>query len=107
MKKIILAAMLLVTPALAENPATLVCYFQSGEHFTVVGSGGTSMIQWDDKGFRSAATAFEDPWLTVVEASDSGNKFKMAFNVKTKEAYGETQFTDGRKNGGPLWCAFR
>ena len=108
MKKILLtASLLLATPVLADQPATLTCYFQSGEHFTVVGSGGTSMIQWDNKGFRSAASAFEDPWLTVVELSDTGNRFKMAFNVRTKEAYGETTFSDGHKNGGPLWCVFK
>jgi len=108
MKKILLAATLLfATPVLADNPATLTCYFQSGEHFTVVGSGGTTMIQWENKGFRSAISNFENPWLTVVEVSDTGNRFKMAFNAKTKEAYAETQFTDGHKSGGPLWCAFQ
>ena len=110
MKKSILtaaAAVLFATPVLADKPATLACYFQSGEHFTVVGQGGTTMISWDNKGFRSAASNFEDPWLTVVEISDSGNMFKMAFNVKTKDAYAETKFTDGHKSGGPLWCAFQ
>jgi len=108
MKKILLAASLLfATPVLADNLATLTCYFQSGEHFTVVGSGGTTMIQWENKGFRSAISNFEAPWLTVVEVSDTGNRFKMAFNAKTKEAYAETQFTDGHKSGGPLWCAFQ
>jgi hypothetical protein len=108
MKKIILAASLLfATPVLADNPATLTCYFQSGEHFTVVGSGGTTMIQWDNKGFRSAISNFEDPWLTVVEVSEQGNMFKMAFNVRSKQAFGETQFVDGHKSGGPLWCVFK
>ena len=110
MKKSILAvaaAVLFATPVLADKPATLSCYFQSGEHFTVVGQGGTTMIQWGDKGFRSAASNFEAPWLTVVEISDTGNMFKMAMNVKTKDAYAETKFTDGHKTGGPLWCAFQ
>jgi hypothetical protein len=88
-------------------PATIVCAFQTGESFTVVGQAGTTMIQWGTNAFRSAASAFEAPWLTVVERADNGNLFKMAFNVKTKEAYGETTFTDGQKKGGPLWCAFR
>ena len=108
MKKILLAASLLfATPVLADKPATLSCYFQSGEHFTVVGQGGTTMIQWDDKGFHNAASTYEEPWLTVVEVSEQGNMFKMAFNVKNKQAFGETTFTDGRKNGGPLWCVFK
>jgi hypothetical protein len=108
MKKILLTASLLfTTPVLADNPATLTCYFQSGEHFTVVGQGGTSMIQWDTKGFRSAISNFENPWLTVVEVADNGNRFKMVFNAKTKQAYGETQFVDGHTSGGPLWCAFQ
>ena len=103
MKKSILAvaaAVLFATPVLADKPATLSCYFQSGE-------GGTTMISWDNKGFRSAASNFEAPWLTVVEVSDTGNMFKMAMNVKTKDAYAETKFTDGHKSGGPLWCAFQ
>ena len=108
MRKILLAAsLLLYTPVLADQPATLTCYFQSGEHFTVVGQGGTTIIQWDNKSFRSAISNFEAPWLTVVEVADNGNRFKMAFNPKTKEAYGETTFTDGHKSGGPLWCAFQ
>lgn len=109
MKKLLVILALMATPAAADNnaPATISCYFQTGESFTVVGSGGTTMIQWGTNGFRAAASAFETPWLTVVERADNGNMFKMAFNVKTKEAYGETTFTDGQKKGGPLWCAFR
>ena len=108
MKKILLAASLLfATPVLADAPATLSCYFQSGEHFTVVGQGGTTMIQWDNKKFYSAISNFEAPWLTVVEVAENGSRFKMAMNVKTKEAFGETTFTDGHKSGGPLWCAFQ
>ena len=109
MKKLLVILALMATPAAADTnaPATISCYFQTGESFTVVGSGGTTMIQWGTNGFRAAASAFETPWLTVVERADNGNLFKMAFNVKTKEAYGETTFTDGQKKGGPLWCAFR
>ena len=109
MKRLLVIMALMATPAVAESnaPATLSCYFQTGESFTVVGSGGTTMIQWGTNGFRAAASAFETPWLTVVERADNGNMFKMAFNVNTKDAYGETTFTDGRKKGGPLWCAFK
>ena len=109
MKRLLVLLALLATPAAADTntPATIVCAFQTGESFTVVGQAGTTMIQWGTNGFRSAASAFEAPWLTVVERADNGNLFKMAFNVKTKEAYGETTFTDGQKKGGPLWCAFR
>ena len=109
MKRLLVLLALLATPAAADTdtPATIVCAFQTGESFTVVGQAGTTMIQWGTNAFRSAASAFEAPWLTVVERADNGNLFKMAFNVKTKEAYGETTFTDGQKKGGPLWCAFR
>ena len=109
MKRLLLGLALLATPAAADSnaPATMTCAFQTGESFTVVGQAGTTMIQWGTNAFRSAASAFEAPWLTVVERADNGNLFKMAFNVKTKEAYGETTFTDGQKKGGPLWCAFR
>ena len=109
MKRLLLGLALLATPAAADSnaPATMTCAFQTGESFTVVGQAGTTMIQWGTNAFRSAASAFETPWLTVVERADNGNLFKMAFNVKTKEAYGETTFTDGQKKGGPLWCAFR
>jgi hypothetical protein len=109
MKKLLATLLLLTTPAVADSnaPATLSCYFQTGESFTVVGQNGTTMIQWGNNGFRSAASAFESPWLTVVERADNGNMFKMAFNVNTKDAFGETTFTDGHKKGGPLWCVFR
>ena len=109
MKKLLVILALMATPAAADTnaPATISCYFQTGESFTVVGSGGTTMIQWGTNGFRAAASAFETPWLTVVERADNGNMFKMAFNVNTKDAYGETTFTDGRKKGGPLWCVFK
>ena len=107
MKKNLLAAMLLATPAMAEKPVTLTCYFQSGEHFTAVGSGGTTMIQWDNKKFYSAISNFENPWLTIVEVAEDGSRFKMAMNVQTKDAYAETLFADGHKTGGPLWCAFQ
>ena len=109
MKKLLVILALMATPAAADTnaPATMTCAFQTGESFTVVGQAGTTMIQWGTNAFRSAASAFEAPWLTVVERADNGNLFKMAFNVKTKEAYGETTFEDGQKKGGPLWCAFR
>jgi len=109
MKRLLATLLLLATPAMADSnaPATLSCYFQTGESFTVVGQAGTTMIQWGNNGFRSAASAYEDPWLTVVERADNGNLFKMAFNVRTKDAFGETTFTDGHKKGGPLWCVFK
>ena len=109
MKKIfLLLAALLATPvAAADAPATITCYFQTGENFTVVGQAGTTMIAWGNNGFRAATSAFEDPWLTVVERTDNGNLFKMAFNVRTKSAFGETTFADGHKSGGPLWCVWK
>ena len=93
--------------ARADSFASITCYFQSGEHFTVVGGKTEAMIQWDDGKYYPAAVTFEDPWLMVVERSEQGNLFKMAFNARTKEAFGETTFTNGTKKGGPLWCAFK
>jgi hypothetical protein len=109
MKKLLVLLALVATPAAADSnaPATISCYYQTGESFTVVGQGGTTMIQWGNNGFRSAASAFETPWLTVVERADNGNQFKMAFNVRTKSAFGETTFADGHKSGGPLWCVWK
>jgi hypothetical protein len=109
MKNFFATLLLLATPAVADSnaPATLSCYFQTGENFTVVGQNGTTMIAWGNNAFRAAASAYEDPWLTVVERAENGNMFKMAFNVRTKSAFGETTFTDGHKSGGPLWCAFK
>jgi hypothetical protein len=110
MKKLaLIGALLLCDTAIAadNNPATMTCYFQTGEYFTVVGQNGNTMIAWGNNGFRPAASVFEDPWLTVVERSDNGNIFKMLFNARTKSAAGETTFTDGHKSGGPLWCAFK
>jgi len=106
MRKISLLLSLMATPALAEEPASFSCYFQTGQHFTVVGQANNTLIQWDDGSFKNAASSFQDPWLTVVQIGDSGT-FKMAFNVRTKDAFGETTFSDGTKRGGPLWCAFK
>lgn len=100
------AALGTATVSSAGEPASFVCYFQNGQHFTVVGNAGTTMIQWNDGGFRTAQAKFEEPWLFVIQEAE-GNVFKMAFNVKTRDAYGETVFKDGTKNGGPLWCAFK
>jgi hypothetical protein len=108
MKKIILAAALLfATPVLAEKPATLVCAFQDGQTFTAVGTGSRTVIQWGDGSFYNATSSYVDPWLTITEATDNGNVFKMAFNVRTKDAYGITTFTNGTQRGGPLWCVFK
>ena len=61
MKKLLVIMALMATPAAAESnaPATIVCAFQTGESFTVVGQGGTTMIQWGTNAFRSAASAFD------------------------------------------------
>lgn len=107
MKRLLAVFLLLATPVTAKGPATMMCSFQTGESFTLVGHEGTSMIQWDNGKFYDVTTAFEDPWLTAVEVAESGNVFRMAFNVRTKEAYGETTFKDGSKRGGPLWCVFK
>jgi len=108
MKKLLIAGMLLITtPVLADKPVTLSCAFQSGESFIAVGTGDKTIIQWDNGKFYDATSNYVDPWLTITETVDSGNVFKMAFNVHNKEAYGETQFTDGHKKGGPLWCVFK
>jgi len=109
MKKLLIAGMLLITtPVLADKPVTLTCAFQTGESFTAVGTGNKTIIQWDKSAtFFEASSVYVDPWLFITEASEQGNVFKMAFNVRTKEAYGETQFADGHKSNGPLWCIFK
>ena len=107
MKRLLVMLALLATPAAAKDPATLTCAFQSGESFTAVGQNGTSMIQWDNGKFYDAVANYDEPWLTIIQTSETGNVFKMAFNVRTKEAYGETTFKDGKKKGGPLWCVFK
>ena len=89
-----------------KTMAALTCFFQSGEHFTVIGAGGRTIIQWDDKSYYEVIADFKDPWL-FVQQDAKGNKFRMAFNARTKEAYGETTFSNGEKRGGPLFCAWK
>lgn len=89
-----------------KTMAALTCSFQSGEHFTVIGAGGRTIIQWDDKSYYEVIADFKDPWL-FVQQDAKGNKFRMAFNARTKEAYGETTFSNGEKRGGPLFCAWK
>jgi hypothetical protein len=100
------AVPLLALAAQAQEPASISCYFQTGEHFTVVGQGSVSMIQWNDGPFHDAAASFVDPLLMITQTAQ-GNLFRMVFNVRNKEAYGETQWADGHSSGGPLWCVFK
>ena len=111
-RMLLLASIILATVSIAEaqeepkTMAALTCFFQSGEHFTVIGAGGRTIIQWDDKSYYEVIADFKDPWL-FVQQDAKGNKFRMAFNAKTKEAYGETTFSNGEKRGGPLFCAWK
>jgi len=106
MKKILLAALLFATPAAAKTN-TVTCAFQSGENFTAIGAGSTTMIQWGDKGdLQPAESYWQEPYLTIVQHAN-GNTFKAIWNVKTGDAYGQLTLGDGKKDGGPLWCVFK
>jgi len=106
-KYLTIAAVILgVTAAHAEAPATFTCAYQNGDMFTVVGSGGVTLIQWGNNPFHDAKSEWNEPFLYVSETAEHGT-FAMRWNVKTGEADGWTKFDNGETRGGPLFCRFK
>lgn len=105
MKRLLLALLLLITPAVAKTN-TMVCAFQDGTNFTIVEGGSKTLIQWGDADFLPARSNFDDPNLTVVQTYN-GNMFKLVYNARTKEAWGFFTLNDGTKDAKPLFCAFK
>ena len=107
MKRFVVAAMMVTSPALAKD-SVLSCFAKSNnEQVTIVGSGSDAKIQWNGGPFNyGTATLEEDRYLIIKQFGNTGT-FRMVYDAISGTAYGGTIFYNGRKWESAFACSWQ
>jgi len=107
MKRIVIAAMIMATPALAKD-SVLSCFaIDTNEHVVIIGSGGDVKLQWNGSKFEYGTAKMLDDRFLLVEQFSSGGTFRMVYDSNTGAAYGGTVFYSGKENKTPFNCRWQ
>jgi len=98
MKRTVIAAMLVATPAAAKD-SVLSCFSQDNkDHIAIVGDGGDARIQWNGGKFFTGTAAIEDDRYLIVKQFGNKGTFRLVYDTTSGLAYGGTIFYDGKKS---------
>lgn len=107
MKRLVIAALLLATPASAKE-SVLSCFSQNnGQHVTIVGAGSDAKIQWDGGPFSYGTASFEDDRYLIIKQFGGAGTFRLVYDANTGMAYGGTIFYNGKKSETPFTCIWQ
>ena len=107
MKRLVIAAMMVASPALAKD-SVLSCFTADGnEHVVIMGSGGDVRIQWNGGRFEYGTAELQDNRFLLVQQFSSGGTFRMVYDANTGAAYGGTVFYNGKENKTPFNCRWQ
>jgi len=107
MKKIVIAAMMMATPAVAKE-SVLSCFVpDTREHVVIIGNGGDVRLQWNGGKFEyGTAQMLDERYLLVQQFSGAGT-FRMVYDSISGAAYGGTVFYSGKENKTPFNCVWQ
>lgn len=108
MKRLILAAMLIATPAAAKD-SVLSCFSEkTRQHVTIIGEGGEDVkLQWDGGPFYFGTSAFEDDRYLIIKQFGNKGTFRLVYDATTQQAYGGTIFYNGKKSESYFTCVWQ
>ena len=106
MKQLMVAVVLITTPATAKN-ATLSCFTDDRQqHVVIVGNGGDVRLSWNGGPYNYGVAEIDKDYLVVQQYGNAGT-FRLVYDTKSGMAYGGTQFYDGRDNRMPFKCSWQ
>lgn len=105
--RLIAAAIMLVSPAMAQD-SILSCFAQNNNsHVVIMGKNGDVRIQWDGQEFNWGTAQYtEDRYLLIQQFGNKGT-FRMIYDSKTQGAYGGTVFYDGHETKTAFNCTWQ
>ena len=104
MKRLVIAAMMVATPALARE-SVLSCFTANGkEHVVIMGSGVDVRIQWNGGKFEYGTAEIQDEHFLLVQQFSTAGTFRMVYDANTGLAYGGTVFYNGKENKSAFNC---
>jgi hypothetical protein len=107
MKRIVIAATMMATPAVAKD-SVLSCFVpDTREHVVIIGSGGEVRLQWNGGRFEYGTARMMDDRFLLVEQFSSGGTFRMVYDSTSGAAYGGTVFYSGKENKTPFNCSWQ
>ena len=107
MKRIVIAAMMMATPAIAKD-SVLSCFVpDTREHVVIIESGGEVRLQWNGGRFEYGTARMMDDRFLLVEQFSSGGTFRMVYDSTSGAAYGGTVFYSGKENKTPFNCSWQ
>lgn len=105
MKKILIALLLISTPAIASDHDAIVCMYKpTGERFNIVTMGNQDYIQWGSGEFVAVVTKFKKPYLTLTQYGSTA-VFRMIWSTEDGKGYAKVESFDGKKSEGEVICA--
>lgn len=107
MKRIVIAAILLASPASAGN-SVLSCFAQSNnQHVVIMGAGNDVRLQWGGGEFYYGTAEMQEDRFFVVKQFGNKGTFRLVYDTNNGAAYGGTIFYDGKKNETPFNCVWQ
>jgi hypothetical protein len=107
MKRIVIAAMMMATPAVAKD-AVLSCFTaDNNEHVVIIGNGGDVRIQWNGGRFEYGTAELKDQHYLLVQQFSTAGTFRLVYDANTGLAYGGTVFYNGKENKTPFNCVWQ
>ena len=95
MRKAFLIALLFISPVRAEV-MTLSCFpINDQQHILIIRNESIASISWNNGPLNKATAEDDSEFLIITQRGDAGI-FRLVYDLKSGEAYGGTQFKDGR-----------
>lgn len=108
MKRLVIVAMMMATPAYAKE-SVLSCFSEkSKQHLTIVGTGTDDVkLQWDGGPFYFGTATFEEDRYLIVKQYGNKGTFRMVYDATSGAAYGGTIFYNGKKSESAFACVWQ
>lgn len=108
MKRLVIAAMMMATPALAAKPSLLCKATDTGKMFSIIATGkGTILFQMVGQEYLDGqGTVLDDGMLAVVVNGSNGDIY-MVFDPKRDDGLIKFQYHDGRAYQHPIHCVYK
>lgn len=108
MKRLVIAAMMMATPALAAKPSLLCRAKDVGTMFSVIATGkGTVLFQMDGGEYLDGrGTIMDDGMLGVIVNANNGDIY-MVVDPKKDDGLIKLQYNDGRIYQHPIQCVYK
>jgi len=108
MKRIVIAAMMMATPALAAKPSMLCRAKDNGEMYSIIAvDQGKVLFQMGAGEYLEGEGTMLDKNLIAMTVNAENGKAYMVVDGRTSDGLIKLEYNDGRINQHPIHCIFK